>query len=134
MCCYIESPIYVHVDKMCAYRLCQCARTQETCVIMIPRFLFHYLQSFSPLNFFFLEKNKSGITNAVLVCSQELLISVPFLLLLLLIIHKHYGLSRFFVFMHNINSIFLSHCPWQIYQLIDFPPRFCLPYPGFLCE
>ena len=48
-------------------------------------------------------------------------------------IYKHYGLSRFFVYMHSIN-IFLSHCPWQIYQIISFFSLYYFPFSRlFVC-
>ena len=55
-----------------------------------------------------------------------------FFFLSLLFINIMASVAPLYIYMHNIN-IFLSHCPWQIYQVISFFPLFFPPFPGFVC-
>ena len=36
------------------------------------------------------------------------------------------SVASLYIYMHSIN-IFLSHCPWQIYQVISFSPLYYFP-------
>ena len=99
-------------------------------MIIIPMLLFHYLQSFLLFACLFsllIWHHEHGLGLVMGITDS----GAAVFLFLVLVIHKH-GLSLFFVDRHSINNIFLSHCPWQIYQVMRFP-LFFLSFSRLLC-
>ena len=96
---------------------------------MMPVFFVHYLQSFSLfaclllLFLLLIWHHESGLGLLTGITDS----GAPSLFFFELVIYKHYGHSRFFIYMHSIN-IFLSHFPWQIYQVISFLHLYYFPF------